>query len=491
VILPDADVCYRAVAGRDPRFDGWFFTAVHTTGIYCRPSCPAITPRRRNVTFYPSAAAAQRAGFRACKRCRPDACPGSPEWDVRGDLAGRALRLIADGVIDREGVAGLSRRLGYSERQVNRTLLAEVGAGPIALARAQRAQAARVLLETTDLPAADIAFAAGFASVRQFNDTVRAVFATTPTGLRGQRRHERPAPAVGPALPGASGSDESTGAVRQSSIVLRLPYRAPMDLDATLAFLGERAIPGVESYDGQTFSRVFRAAGGPVLVGLSAGDGAVTCRVSLADHADLVSVVARVRRLLDLDADPAAVDTVLAADRVLAPLVRKHPGLRAPGAVDGFEMAVRAVIGQQISVRGARTLLGRIAASHGDAFDVHHLFPSAERFAAIDPASLPMPRARSATLLALARACASGELTLDPGADRERERAALLDVPGIGPWTADYLLMRAMGDPDVLLASDLGVRKAAETLGLDLTGGRPEWAPWRSYATFHLWSSLH
>jgi AraC family transcriptional regulator of adaptative response / DNA-3-methyladenine glycosylase II len=471
VILPDADVCYRAVAGRDPRFDGWFFTAVHTTGIYCRPSCPAITPRRRNVTFYPSAAAAQRAGFRACKRCRPDACPGSPEWDVRGDLAGRALRLIADGVIDREGVAGLSRRLAYSERQVNRTLLAEVGAGPIALARAQRAQTARVLLETTDLPAADIAFAAGFASVRQFNDTIRAVFATTPTGLRAARRRSPVAEA--------------------GTLVLRLPYRTPMDLDATLAFLGERAIPGVESYDGQTFSRVFRAAGGPVLVGLSAGDGAVTCRVSLTDHADLVSVVARVRRLLDLDADPAAVDTVLAADRVLAPLVRKHPGLRAPGAVDGFEMAVRAVIGQQISVRGARTLLGRITAEHGDAFDDHHVFPSAQRFAAIDPATLPMPRSRATTLLALAEACASGELTLDPGADRGRERAMLLDLPGVGPWTADYLLMRAMGDPDVLLSTDLGVRKAAEALGLDLTGGRPEWAPWRSYATFHLWSSLH
>jgi AraC family transcriptional regulator of adaptative response / DNA-3-methyladenine glycosylase II len=309
--------------------------------------------------------------------------------------------------------------------------------------------------------------------VRQFNDTVRAVFATTPTGLRTARRRS----------PGTEAG----------SIVLRLPYRAPMDLDATLAFLGERAIPGVESYDGQTFSRVFRAAGGPVLVGVSAGDGAVTCHVSLTDHADLVSVVSRVRRLLDLDADPAAVDTVLATDPPLAPLVRKHPGLRAPGAVDGFEMAVRAVIGQQISVRGARTLLGRIAAEHGDApqFGRWTTFPTAERFAATDPATLPMPRARATTLTALAEACASGDLTLDPGADRDRERAALLALPGVGPWTADYLLMRAMGDPDVLLSSDLGVRKAADALGLDLTGGRPEWAPWRSYATFHLWSSLH
>ena len=191
MILPDADTCYRAVSSRDPRFDGWFFTAVRTTGIYCRPSCPALTPRRRNVNFYPSAAAAQRAGYRACKRCRPDASPGSPEWDVRGDLAGRALRLIADGIVDREGVPGLARQLGYSERQLNRTLLAEVGAGPLSLARAQRAQTARVLLETTDLPSADVAFAAGFASVRQFNDTVREVFATTPTGLRSRSRPGR------------------------------------------------------------------------------------------------------------------------------------------------------------------------------------------------------------------------------------------------------------------------------------------------------------
>ncbi|HEX5403658.1 MAG TPA: Ada metal-binding domain-containing protein, partial [Pseudonocardiaceae bacterium] len=211
-MLPDNDTCYRAVSGRDPRFDGWFYTAVRTTGVYCRPSCPAVTPRRPNVTFYPSAAAAQRAGYRACKRCRPDASPGSPQWDVRGDLVGRALRLIGDGVIDRDGVAGLARRLGYSERQVTRTLVAEVGAGPLALARAQRAQTARILVETTDLPMSDVAFGAGFQSVRQFNDTVRAVFGTTPTVLRSKRR--------------------GTGLSDPGTIALRLPYRAPMDFGA-------------------------------------------------------------------------------------------------------------------------------------------------------------------------------------------------------------------------------------------------------------------
>ncbi|HEX3588661.1 MAG TPA: AlkA N-terminal domain-containing protein [Pseudonocardiaceae bacterium] len=473
-MLPDDDTCYRALSGRDARFDGWFYTAVRTTGVYCRPSCPAVTPYRENVTFHPSAAAAQRAGYRACKRCRPDASPGSPEWDVRGDLVGRALRLIGDGVIDRDGVAGLAKRLGYSERQVTRTLLAEVGAGPLALARAQRAQTARILLETTDLPMSDVAYGAGFSSVRQFNDTIRAVFATTPTALRAHRR-------------GHAAADPGT-------IVLRLPYRAPMDFTATLRFLGMRAIPGVEQADLDSYMRVVRAPGGPALVTLTAGEGALCCRVGLTDQRDLVLVVSRVRRLLDLDADPSGTDGVLGADPVLGPLVGKLPGLRAPGAVDGFEMAVRAVVGQQISVSGARTVLGRITAEHGEiAFQGKdfRLFPSADQFAEAAPESLPMPRARGRTLLAIAEACATGELTLDPGADRDRERAVLLGLPGIGPWTADYIQMRAMSDPDVLLATDLGVRKSAEHVNIDLAGGHPEWAPWRSYATHHLWAAGH
>jgi AraC family transcriptional regulator of adaptative response / DNA-3-methyladenine glycosylase II len=473
VILPDFDVCYRAVQGRDSRFDGWFFTAVRTTGIYCRPSCPAITPKRGNVSFYPSAAAAQRAGYRACKRCRPDASPGSPEWNVRGDLVGRALRLIGDGVVDREGVPGLARRLGYSERQVHRTLVAEVGAGPLALARAQRAQTARVLLETTDLPVTDVAFAAGFASVRQYNDTIQAVFATSPSALRAAKRNG--------------------GAREPGVIALRLPYREPIDLAWTLDFLGAHAVPGLESYADGTFTRVVSAPGGSALVSLTPGDGAVHCRVRLHDTRDLVTVVARVRRLLDLDADPVAVDAVLGADPALAPLVLKRPGLRSPGAVDGLETAVRTVIGQQISVRGARTLLRRVVAEHGEvAFDGEPWtsFPSAATLAALDPAVLPMPRARARTVVALATAEAEGDLDLDPGADRDEVRAALLEMPGIGAWTADYLCMRTMSDPDVLLDSDLVVRRSAGDLGVDLAGGRPDWAPWRSYATYHLWAHL-
>ena len=477
MILPDADTCYRAVAGRDPRFDGWFFTAVRTTGIYCRPSCPALTPKRGNVDFYPSAAAAQRLGFRACKRCRPDACAGSPEWDVRGDLAGRALRLIGDGVIDREGVPGLARRLGYSERQLHRTLVAEVGAGPLALARAQRAQTARVLLETTDLPTTDIAFAAGFASVRQFNATLQEVFALPPSALRARRR----------------GSPTATS----GSLALRLPYRAPMELARTLAFLGQRSVPGVEHYDEQRYLRTLRLPSGPALVELGSGEGYVDCRLRLADQSDLVAAVARIRRLLDLDADPVAIDHTLSADPALAPLVAARPGLRSPGTVDGFELAVRAIVGQQISVRGARTLLGRVTEQFGEPATSEpptgerawRLFPAPETIAALSPAQLPLPARRGATLIALAAACASGALALDPGAERVAVRAGLLALPGVGPWTADYLRMRALGDPDVLLATDLGVARSAAQLDLELTDGRPSWGPWRSYATHHLWQA--
>ena len=470
----DDDTCYRTLQARDPRFDGWFFTAVRTTGIYCRPSCPAITPQRRNVTFYPSAAAAQLAGYRACKRCRPDASPGSPEWNIRGDLAGRALRLIGDGVIDRDGVGGLAARLGYSERQIHRTLVAEVGAGPIALARAQRAQTARILLETTDLPATDVAFAAGFSSVRQFNDTVRAVFATTPTGLRARRR--------------------DGGGTEPGVVSLRLPYREPIQLQLLLEFLGGHGVPGVESYADDVYTRVLDAPSGPALISLQPGDGAVLCRVRLTDTRDLVAVVARVRSLLDLDADPVAVDAALATDPALALPVGKRPGLRVPGSVGGFEMIIGTIVGQQISVAGARKVLGRIVAAHGrPAFDGEPwlLFPTPDALAAADPATLPMPRSRAATVQAVARAFAAGSLALDRGVDRDETRAALLALPGIGPWTADYLAIRAIGHPDVLLATDLGVRRSADDLGVDLRDGRPDWAPWRSYATYHLWAHMY
>jgi AraC family transcriptional regulator of adaptative response / DNA-3-methyladenine glycosylase II len=477
----DSDRVWQAIEAREARFDGWVFCGVKTTGIYCRPSCPARTPKRENVRLFASAAAAQSAGFRACKRCRPDATPGSPEWDVRSDLVGRAMRLIADGLVDREGVGGLARTLGYTERHVHRQLVAAVGAGPLALARAQRAQAARILLETTDVPIVGVTFAAGFRSVRQFNATVQEVFALTPTALRARARRY--------------GRAEDSGAVS-----LRLPYRAPLDGDGLIAFLGLRAVPGVEEIRDGSYRRSLRLPNGSGVVELRPADGHVHARFRLTDLRDLGAALQRCRALLDLDSDPRGVAEVLGSDPLLGPSVREAPGRRVPGAVDGHELAVRAVLGQQVSIRGAATLARRLLAAHGQPLErpfgaVTHVFPTADALAHADPATLAMPFARRRALLALVTALARGDLTIDAGADRTEARARLLALPGIGPWTADYIAMRALRDPDAFLASDLGVRHALERLGHD---GRPaaasahaeRWRPYRAYAVVHLWALL-
>lgn len=474
----DDDRCYRAVSSRDSRFDGVFVTGVRTTGIYCRPSCPAITPRRRNVAFYATAAAAHAAGLRACKRCLPDATPGSPEWDVRADAVGRAMRLIRDGVVERDGVVGLAARLGYSERHVTRLLQAELGAGPLAIARAGRAQAARVLVQTTDLSLADVAFAAGFSSVRQFNDTMREVYASTPSALRAASRNRRaPAPTAG------------TGRVR-----LRLAVRRPFDGEHVLAFLAARAVPGLEDAQPAGYTRTLRLPHGAGRVTLRLHEGHVVADLALADLRDLGVAAARCRALLDLDADPQAVDAVLGADPVFAPLVAERPGTRVPGHVDGFELAVRAVLGQQVTVRGAATLLARLVHRHGDPIDdsPDRLFPMPGTLAEADPAGFSVPQARGAALVALARAVADGELALDGGADREGTAAALVALPGIGPWTAGYITMRALGDPDQFLVGDVVVRHALTSLGVPPAGPAAvdradSWRPWRSYAVMHLW----
>jgi AraC family transcriptional regulator of adaptative response / DNA-3-methyladenine glycosylase II len=479
-VIEDFERCYRAVQSRDPRFDGWICVAVVTTGTYCRPSCPATTPKPANVRFYPTAAAAQSAGFRACRRCRPDAAPGSPEWNIRADLVGRAMRLIADGVVDRQGVAGLARTLGYSERQLHRQLVAEVGAGPIALARAQRAQTARVLIETTELPLTGVAFASGFASIRQFNDTIRAVFAAPPTALRRAQRHR------GAAAPGA--------------IALRLPYRSPFDGEGVLAFLGARAVPSVEEWHDGVFRRTLRLAHDAGTVELRPVAGHVDCTLRLGDLRDLASAVTRARRLLDLDADPVAVAETLVADPLLAASVSGTPGRRAPGCVDGAELAVRAVIGQQVSVAGARTLAGRLVLGCGTPLPapqggLTHTFPSSEAILAADPAAFAMPESRRQAIMVLAGSLSRGELALDPGADRRAVERQLLALPGVGPWTAAYIAMRALGDPDAWLPTDLGIRRALRSAGQPVdpvSANRlaERWRPWRSYALHHLWASL-
>ena len=468
----DFERCYRAVDSRDQRFDGWFFTAVTSTGIYCRPSCPAMTPKRENVTFFPSAAAAQRAGFRACKRCRPDAAPGSPEWDVRADLVGRAMRLIGDGVVDRAGVPGLASRLGYTERHLNRMLTAELGAGPLALARAQRAQTARILIETTDLGLAEIAFASGFGSVRQFNDTIQEVYAQAP----GQLREKRP---IKKAEPG--------------TISLRLAYRSPLHIPALLDFLERRALPGVEERSGSTYKRGLNLPHGSATVSLTPADRWVSATLRLSDVRDLAPAVARCRRLFDLDADPDAVDLTLGADVALSDAIKTEPGVRVPRAVDGFEVAVRAVVGQQVSVSGARTTLTRMIRAAGG-FDGADLvgFPAARVVADLPDSAFGMPVARRETIRRLAEAVADGKIDLEPGADREESVAKLMELPGIGAWTAGYVAMRAIGDPDVFLATDLAVRRGAAALGLPSTPKALQkhaerWRPWRSYALIRLW----
>lgn len=479
---------YRAIQSRDARFDGQFVTAVRSTGIYCRPSCPARTPKESNVSFFATSAAAHEAGYRACKRCLPEAAPGSPAWNLRGDTTARAMRLIADGVVEREGVPGLARRLGYSPRHLTRLLTAELGAGPLALSRAHRAHTARMLLVGTDLPAADVAFSAGFASVRQFNDTVREVFGMAPLELRARRR--RAAHSFGE----ASDAEHSAG-----SIDLVLPHRGPLDSDGLFAWMRARAVPGVETATTSSFSRTLRLAGGPAWFELRRDAvGHMRLRVAVTAMRDLPAAVARARRLFDLDADPIAVDEALARHPELAPLVARTPGIRVPGAVDPHEMLVRAMVGQQITVAAARTALSALADALGERVegfgDDHVLFPTMTAIAEHGHEVLRGPAARVRALVGAAAALADGSLTLTTGDDAAEQRAALVAMPGIGPWTADYVRMRVLGDPDVLLPGDVAARAGASAAGIPSdAAGLVAWsvrtAPWRSYLMAHLWAA--
>ncbi len=481
--LQEFDACYATLGSRDRRFDGQFFVAVTSTGVYCRPSCPAIVPKRRNVRFYPTAAAAQAAGFRACLRCHPYAAPGSPLWNQRGDLAARALGLIADGLVDREGVGGLARRLSYSERHLHRQLRAELGAGPLALARAQRAQSARMLIQTSRLSMIDIAHAAGFSSVRQFNDTIRAVYGRTPTQLRAK------AP--------ANGRD----AGEQGALVVRLDYRPPLDWGLIFGFLAARAVPGVEEAADGLYTRTLRLPRGHGVAELSLAGEHIQCRFWLADLRDLAAAVQRCRRLLDLDADPSLPTAHLSRDPLMRPLLAGACGLRVPGSVDGPELAFRAVLGQQVSVAAGRTTAGNLARALGEPLGIAghgltHIFPTPHAIAAADISTLPGPLARRRTLQGLARALAAEEIAIDPGSDRDEVRAQLAAIPGIGEWTIEYIAMRALADPDAFLPSDLGVKRALARLGRDTAPKNVariahKWRPWRAYALQHLWASSH
>lgn len=449
--MADFEAWYRAAVARDVRYDGRLFVGVRSTGVYCRPVCPTPMPKPANVVFFPHAAGAEAAGFRACRRCRPERSPGAPGWDMGADVVGRALRLIDEGALDHGAVPDLARRLAVGPRHLHRLFALHVGASPTAVARSRRAALAKRLLEDTDLPSSDVAWAAGFGSVRSYNDVVRHVYGRSPAELRRRR-------------PASGGGAH-----------LRLSRRPPFDGPGLLAFLAARAVPGVEALTDRTYVRE-----GTELV---VGDDGVAVRLPPGDPSSLRSVAGRARRLLDLDADPSAVDAVLADDPALRPLVERAPGTRLPGAWDGFEVAVRAVVGQQVAVATARTLLTRVLAACG----CDRRFPTPAEVAAADLTGAGLTDARHRAL----RAVAGSGIAFDGSLPPDAVAQALLAVPGVGPWTASYVALR-LGDTDAFPAGDSALRAAAARLGLpssdrELRAHAERWRPWRAYAAVHLW----
>lgn len=479
---------YRQVAAREVRHDGRFFTGVRATGVFCRPGCAVPVARPDTITFFSSAAAAHAAGLRPCPRCRPDATSGSPQLDAHDGTASRALRLIADGAIERSGVAGLAATLGITSRHLLRAVEAEAGAGPLAIARTARAHLARQLLEGTGLAVKDVAVAAGFASIRQFNDTISALYHTTPTALR--RESAQPESAQRPERRDRQEPNHESTAL---TLTVRLPVREPFEGRGLLRFLRDRAIVGVERGDDAGFARTVRLPHGPgwFRVTLDA-HGLPNGELSVVDSRDVGVLLSRVRRLFDLDADPVGVDQVLTRDPVLERSVAAHQGIRVPGAVDAEEMVFRALIGQQISVAAARTSLGRLAGALGEHTPWGLLFPTAAAIAEGGRAVMRGPEKRIDAIVGVAEALAAGRLAVHVGCSRSELTAALTSLPGIGPWTAGYVALRVLGSPDVLLTSDLGIRNGARALGLPaepaaLSAHSRIWAPWRSYAGMHVW----
>lgn len=472
----DPDFCYRVISAKDARFDGRIFTCVLSTGIYCRPICPARTPKRENCRFVASAAAAEALGFRSCLRCRPETAPGTPAWSGTQAAVARAMRLIDDGALDCDGVEALASRVGLGARQLRRLFLAHVGATPQSVAANLRLLTAKQLITETNMSFADIAFASGYQSLRRFNDAVRMSYGVAPTALRRDRADEK---------------DGCPG----NAITLRLGYRPPFDWERLLSYLSIRAIPGVEEIAGTEYRRSFRlgTASGIVTVAPSAKPNALDVRVLSEGRPPVRQVATRIRRLFDLDADPLAIATALSSDALLAPRLARSNGIRVPGAFDGFELGVRAILGQQVSVKGATTLTGRIVERAGTPLPrrdgrLTHYFPTPDTLANAELSGLGFTGARIATLKAFAQAVARGRVSFDLAQTLDEKIAELCAVPGIGEWTAHYIALRAVGEPDAFPASDLGLRKAAG----DITARALEqlaerWRPWRGYAALLLW----
>jgi len=485
-MLIDRDACYRALRTRDARFDGRFFTGVRSTGVYCRPVCPARTPKLDNCVFLPSAAAAQRAGFRPCLRCRPEASPDLVVWRGTLNTIARALRLIADGALDTGDVDALAARIGVGARHLRRLFDRHVGASPLAVAQTRRLLFAKRLIDETVLPMTEVAYAAGFASVRRFNDTVRRIYGRPPRELRRLR-------------------DASIGR-EGAGVALRLPFAPPYDWPAIAGFLAPRAIPGVEIVRNGVYRRTiaFGETHGTVEVAPASGGSHLVATIHFPEVSRLAQIVGRLRRLFDLDADAGAIVDHFRPDALLGPLVTARPGLRVPGCWDGFELAVRAILGQQVSVAAATTLAGRVVRAHGVPFrgsgplpddpELHRVFPEPATLAAADLTNIGLPRARAAAISAFARAVAAQPELLRESQNLDDAVARLCALPGIGEWTAQYIAMRALREPDAFPAGDLGLLRAAATDGRRptpqaLRAAAEPWRPWRSYAAVHLWVS--
>jgi AraC family transcriptional regulator of adaptative response / DNA-3-methyladenine glycosylase II len=480
-LTPEA--CYRAVLARDARYDGRFFTCVKTTGIYCRPICPARPPKFENCTFRPSAAAAQEAGFRPCLRCRPESAPDMGAWRGTSATVSRALALIEGGALDEGSVDALAERLGMGERQLRRLFRQHLGATPVSVAQTRRVLLAKQLIHQTDLSMTQVALASGFGSIRRFNETFRQLYDRPPGALRRRKRPE------GPDVVG---------------VRLLLPYRAPYDWGAMIEFLAVRAMAGVEHVGDGRYSRTIELEGdaGWISVANAPARSALDVEVRFPRLDALPAIIARIRRMFDLAADPVAIDAALSLDPALAPLVAARPGMRSPGAWDGFEIAVRAVLGQQITVPVASRLAGTLAQAFGRPLDpelappgLTHLFPSPERFTAEALACLKIPGARIAALVGLAQASIADPGLFDPRADLEDAVRRLRALPGLGEWTAQYIAMRALRENDAFLAADVAVQRALEQDGerpgaKALLARSQSWRPWRAYAVLHLWAAL-
>ncbi len=477
----DPQICYAAIKSRDRRFDGRFFTAVQTTGIYCRPVCPAQTPRPENVRFYISATAAAEAGFRPCLRCRPESSPGTPDWQGPSSIVSRALRLISEGVLDDGGVETLAQRLHVGPRQLRRLFVAHLGAPPIAVAQTRRLHFAKKLIDETKLPMSDIAFGAGFSSIRRFNDAIRGVYDRSPTELRREKKREY-----------ANGAD---------NIQLKLSYRPPFDWLFLTQYLEARAIPGVESVSDGRYRRVVQIEDmvGIIDVRYIESSQQLLLSVPPALSKGLMRISERIRTLFDLRADPAIITGHLEQDDKMAMLIQRYPGLRVPGAWDGFELAIRAILGQQISIKAANTLAGRLVKAYGAPLmgatndDLATLFPRPERLAGAALSDIGLMPRRAEAIRTLARAVSDGQLFFDTAIGLENSVEQLTALPGIGPWTAHYIAMRALNEPDAFPAGDLALRRAAansKTTMLTESQLRQRaevWRPWRAYAAMYLW----